>query len=274
MSPQRRIRGVYRKALSIENAAVRAQLKLLADMRKTLILEMVDASGYRSFHLSQVLSAIDREIARGKMMAQRGATDATLETYQLGSGLIDVLGGPGRQSFVGLSPELLQAALDVTTDQTRAVWSELGTKLKGAIRRTTIGITDPNEAVQQVAALIRDKKTFASAQARAEAIVRTEVGRTFSMSAFKRMQQSAQRIGPAMKKAWLNAGDHRVRPAHDQAGRDYDSANAIPVDEPFIVDGEELMFPKDPRGSAGNTINCRCVLLPVVSEEAAASAAA
>ena len=35
-------------------------------------------------------------------------------------------------------------------------------------------------------------------------------------------------------------------------------SHRIPVDDPFIVGGEELMFPGDPNGSPGNVINCRC----------------
>jgi hypothetical protein len=38
----------------------------------------------------------------------------------------------------------------------------------------------------------------------------------------------------------------------------------VPIDEPFIVSGEELMYPGDPSGSAGNVINCRCAIGYVV----------
>ena len=31
------------------------------------------------------------------------------------------------------------------------------------------------------------------------------------------------------------------------------------MDEPFEVDGEQLMYPGDPAGSAGNIINCQCI---------------
>jgi uncharacterized protein with gpF-like domain len=36
------------------------------------------------------------------------------------------------------------------------------------------------------------------------------------------------------------------------------------IDEPFDVGGEQLMYPGDPAGSPGNTINCRCTVLPVM----------
>ena len=252
MSPTKRIRAILRKASTIEDAAVREQLRLLLSMRRALMAIMGDAAGYRLFHLSQVLSAIDNEILRGRTVSQQVIAKATREVYQLG---VEIL---GQQGFVGVSSQLLQAVIDVTTDQTRAVWSELGTRLKGAVRRATLGITDPADAVKEVAKLIRDKKTFASAMARADTIIRTEMNRSFSLGAWKEMQRSGEAMGTSLRKAWLTAGDSRVRDAHVEAGNRYDQKGAIPIDEPFVVDGEELMFPLDPSGSAGNTINCRC----------------
>lgn len=64
------------------------------------------------------------------------------------------------------------------------------------------------------------------------------------------------------KKEWLATGDDRTRESHIQAWIDYSDGNAILMDQPFIVDGEELMYPGDPAGSAGNVIFCRCTLIP------------
>jgi hypothetical protein len=56
-------------------------------------------------------------------------------------------------------------------------------------------------------------------------------------------------------KVWESVGDDRVRDAHLEA-----DGQEVPISEPFIVDGESLMFPGDPSlgASAGNIINCRC----------------
>ena len=63
--------------------------------------------------------------------------------------------------------------------------------------------------------------------------------------------------------AWLSANLATSREAHVQAGVDY--ADGIPLDEPFIVDDEELQYPGDPDGSPGNTINCKCVVIAVAA---------
>jgi len=61
-------------------------------------------------------------------------------------------------------------------------------------------------------------------------------------------------------KAWDSTGDGKVREWHKEA----EDQGEIPFDEPFIVDGEELMYPGDPAGSPENIINCRCRLKTVI----------
>ena len=54
-------------------------------------------------------------------------------------------------------------------------------------------------------------------------------------------------------KIWVATLDGNTRDAH--AGAD---GQEVPIDMPFNVGGEALMFPGDPNGSAENVINCRC----------------
>ena len=67
------------------------------------------------------------------------------------------------------------------------------------------------------------------------------------------------------RKAWLHSQNiEGAREEHLAAGEEY--ADGIPLDQPFIVMGEELMYPCDPDGSPENTINCHCVCIPVANE--------
>jgi hypothetical protein len=59
---------------------------------------------------------------------------------------------------------------------------------------------------------------------------------------------------PPHKKEWMSGSDGRVRKSHKRA----DGQQVWP-NESFNVGGEALRYPSDRRGSASNTINCRCV---------------
>lgn len=56
-------------------------------------------------------------------------------------------------------------------------------------------------------------------------------------------------------KLWIAVMDANTRPAHADA-----NGEQVLMDDTFDVGGEDLSFPGDPAGSAGNIINCRCSL--------------
>lgn len=57
-----------------------------------------------------------------------------------------------------------------------------------------------------------------------------------------------------LKKTWIAILDGKTREAH--AAADFQQVKLF---EDFTVGGENLSFPRDPRGSASNIINCRCI---------------
>ena len=95
----------------------------------------------------------------------------------------------------------------------------------------------------------------------AERLVRTEA----TNAANAATMQSAQDIFPGadMQKEWIAASDERTRAAHREA-----NGQIVDFNKPFIVKGEELMRPGDPRGSASNVVNCRCSMAPFPKEGA------
>ena len=73
--------------------------------------------------------------------------------------------------------------------------------------------------------------------------------------------ERAAEMGIELTREWLATHDARTRHAHGAA-----DGQRVKVDEPFIVGGEELMFPGDTsRGASGwNIYNCRCCLISSV----------
>ncbi len=107
---------------------------------------------------------------------------------------------------------------------------------------------------------------------KAERIARTE---TVGGNNFGALECYGQNNAP--RKGWLTAMDERVRGpgAVDAQGKPTPSefdhsmpmeAGPVPLEEPFDVSGEPLMYPGDPSGSAGNIISCRCTTVPEEAE--------
>ncbi len=89
------------------------------------------------------------------------------------------------------------------------------------------------------------------------------IARTETLSAVSQGQwaavKNAQEVIPNLKKIWITAGDERVRPSHTN-----NNGVELSVDEKFA---NGLRFPRDPQGSAGEVINCRCTLVMVPPDE-------
>jgi hypothetical protein len=86
--------------------------------------------------------------------------------------------------------------------------------------------------------------------ARTEGIGALNAGRSDSFTAV------AESLGGEFEQVWLATIDRATRDWHAEA----DGTTAA-IGQPFTVDGEDLMFPGDPTGSASNVINCRCSTL-------------
>lgn len=64
-----------------------------------------------------------------------------------------------------------------------------------------------------------------------------------------------QEMGIEVKKKWIATLDDRTRDAHAQL-----DGQVVDVDEPFRVDGMEIMEPGDPSAPPELVYNCRCTL--------------
>jgi hypothetical protein len=104
---------------------------------------------------------------------------------------------------------------------------------------------------------------------RAELIARTETTRAANQGAML----GAISTGLQTNKEWIAITDDRTRriPRNDYDHLHMDGKN-VPIDQPFlvpmanslnisgVVSGEEMEYPGDARGSAGNVCNCRCTV--------------
>jgi hypothetical protein len=164
----------------------------------------------------------------------------------------DSQGRAGKRA-VAMSPEF-EAALGVyiRTYSARKVKDVDATTKARIARLIQIGI-DEGLTNAEVAASIREAALIDSAY-RSAVIARTESHAAAMAGSF----ESALETDVVIEKEWISAEDERTRDGVDSEF-DHTSVDNVPMEQPFIVSGEELMFPGDPAGSPGNVINCRCV---------------
>lgn len=263
------IRRLLARRARVENRAAADQLALLRETRREVIAELLGPhSRFDDWRFRGMLKVIDAMIDRQAAKSGVVVAKSVRESWEVGLEFGSV--GIPNGFIYGVSSDLLGALEAVTKESLNDVWLDAGRAVKLAVRRAALGVQSPGESIRRLAQTLRNHKTFGSVEVRAEMIVRTEVNRTFAMAADAQMGSAAAAMkkgGLELRKYWLSADDTRVREAHQNAAEKYDKAHAIPESSPFIVDGEPLMYPLDPAGSASNTIGCRCVSVPVVVED-------
>ena len=137
--------------------------------------------------------------------------------------------------------ETVTATGDTTLETIRAI-----------LKRITPDVAEMGLSAGTAVSRLRDilqSEWHQAARFRVERIVRTEVNRAANFGALEGMQS----LNMPMKKVWLSAFVEKSRPEHMDA-----DGQEVGLNDPFEVGGEFLQYPGDPKGSAGNTINCLC----------------
>lgn len=158
-------------------------------------------------------------------------------------------------------------AFDIDAPWVQEFIRQRANKLAGDVTQTTFdqikdglakGLAE-GESVPDLSKRIRDVFDQAD-KVRSVTIARTEVISTYNGSA----QAVSEQLGPDVVagQEWIASLDSRVRDEHAEA-----NGQIVAVQQAFIVGGEELLYPGDPAGSGGNTINCRCTIALLTPEE-------
>lgn len=145
------------------------------------------------------------------------------------------------QEYLGL--EMIRRRITSVTETTR----------QQIVNQIKIG-QQAGEGIDAIARRITGNIPFISRQ-RGALIARTETHGAANYGA----DGAARATGLDVRKEWVAASDERTRSSHESA-----DGQVVPMDQPFRVGGELLMFPGDPAGSGGNIINCRCAVSHIV----------
>ena len=255
---QKKCRELIKKANSLENDQVRSVIQILNAARKDVIVTIAE-SDWQAYRLPQMKAAIERVMAEFGDKYGVDLRDAQRDFFQLGVDFVDL---PLRQVGVWTAiPEIDATVLSImqgySSDLVQGLSKDAVRQINQELTMGLMGQKSPYDVMKAVGTNLKDKSIFKSIAARAEAITRNECGRVLEMASQARREKAAL-VVPGLQKQWFHGQSSRVpRITHLAAvGQIRD------VDKPFMVGGEALMYPRDPAGSAKNTINCACYSLP------------
>jgi hypothetical protein len=185
------------------------------------------------------------------------------------NGKVEPIRADAMQRVTAAGLQTLGISFDLRNPAVQGVLKQLGQKIVG-IKETTraeiMGVVDAGwEKGWSIPRLARElvKVGDQVSLSRATTIARTELigavnGGSHAVAAL--VAEASGPDEPALLKIWLTAEDEKVRDSHADAGDTYGAGSGIPLDEPFEVGDDALMYPGDQDGSAEEVINCRCAV--------------
>ena len=275
------LRDIAKRYGRLDHNAIRQMIDLLQETRKGMAAILLDnPTDFQSFRLRQLTDSVDVLTANFQAQLSTGLRDSLTQAQALGIASVNEPLRAAGVDIAGVFNVLSPAQVNVVNDFSAALVKDIGEDLRktinGQLRLSTLAQQTPFEAMKNVTKALGIKATdgvwgrrnrpeiVKGVAARAETIVRTEMTRIYNLSNHSQ-QQTAAEVVPGLLKQWIATPTGNTRDSHLNAHIRY-ANNPIPVDEPFEVGGELLMYPGDPAGSPAETINCRCTSITVVPE--------
>ena len=214
-------------------------------------------SAFAQSHLPKLKREVEAALRNFQTASADDLRRGVINAWQLGQ---DLVTAPlAAAAAIQLSPVLSNQILvatqvfltekiaDITAAMRRAVDAELGLMIAGA--------RSGAEAINAISVVIGSERD------RALTIVRTEVGRVYAAATQATLEHAEAMDVPGIKKQWRRSGKITGRETHNAA-----DGQVRNVRDAFSIGGEAMNYPRDPKASAKNTINCGCTLLPYVAD--------
>lgn len=244
----------------LSDQTTRNAIDLLERLRREVVASIVSAPEPYSSSLRPLLREVDTLLAQYRNEMSRLMGQAVEQAAGLGdaSVLADVTaaGIEVPLTYVGVSPELIRVSAEYTADLVQGLSDDARARIARDIRLGAAGGTSTTDLIAQIGRNLKDKSTFATIAARAEAITRTEVSRVYSTAYHEQGAELHERY-KGMRKTWVHAGfglhsrENHIRVASVTA------ETPIPFDERFELGGGiTAMFPHDPSLPAGEVVHC------------------
>ncbi len=250
-----------RRLTRIQRDTDREIRRLLKDALEQITRDLAlapDPKSWQAFHLTNLQKSVRDALERMERGASARLGQAAGQAWGAGIDKVDAplaaAGGPRFNISAALGEidtRQLRAMRAFMTDRIGDISLTTANRINNELGLVLIGAKNQHQAAAAIGEMIE------GGRARATTIVRTELGRVYSVAAQERMEQAGKKL-PGLKKQWRRSGKLHPRPHHDAI-----DGQVRAVDEPFtLANGVSLMFPRDPKAPAAESINCGCESIP------------
>jgi hypothetical protein len=262
--------ALTRAAEALTPEARRRIDKLLRDANREILADVArsEPGSYNAARLNALKVQVDRVMEEFASAASDQVSQIEQSAYEKAALSVNATVAAGTGT-VAIHPVIDQSALQVvqgyTADLITGLTHDMSAKINASIQRAFLGQASLDQLVAQIGGALEGGKfsgLFSQAGERALSIATNEIMRVQSLASFARVNALKEQH-PSLMKAWKHIPLAMVpRIGHLRADDQVRKPN-----EPFEVEGEELQYPRDPAGSAENTINCHCLMIPHLSDD-------
>lgn len=259
---KRKISKITREGDKLDKETAKSFFRILRDTRRRINTGILEAPELDVVWLTRIRDSVDEHIVSFRDRITGDLLDKESTSWLQGIRMVDEpLGTAGiTLAIPSVSEELLRTLQFDSTDLITGLSDDMRSKVRTTLNRAVLGELKPEQAIKRI------NSELELIGNRGEKIVRTEVGRSFSIANQARQSQ-AQEILPQLKKQWQISEVARTRDGHREANgqiRDINKSFDIRNDRTGVID--KLMFPRDPTAPPEQVIKCRCTSLPYMEE--------
>ena len=262
----RQINLVLQQMKGIEDRSLSEFLALVNRLREEVILVIVQSGEIDGFSVSQIkgrlVSVLDAYQTKFRDLMTENQRSLFVKGIQVVDNAIE------SANLLKAVPYLSENTLDAARTYSAGLIKNLTVdglqKITSQLDLAVLGQKPAHEVIKEIGTNLKDPSVFGTIRRRAELIFRTEVNRINQMATFERMKQIAKSI-PGLKKEWVHSHVGFPRAGHLAL-----HGMVIGAEDMFTLNGDkgtyEIFGPYDPLLPVGETINCRCKIIPVIEQ--------
>jgi hypothetical protein len=254
---------VIKQTLRQKEEGIKTGAQAMRDVMRNLHSQVMTELGraalgsWDAYHLKQVLASIEEQMAASESSAVRSLEGDADTMWEAGCDLVDKpLAAGGIYTGFRVSTSSLAVLKEYSSTYLKRLFGDAWYGVKAELSLGILGTKTPQEVTTSIGRTLRSG-LFKNYAHRAETITKVEMGRIYSAAAQKRMEEASRNVS-GLEKQWNHGGHPRKpRPSHVAAHGQH-----VPVNDPFLVGGVSMMYPRDPEAPVSETIGCGCDHVP------------